>query len=118
MILAVDFDGTICEDGHWPEIGPLIPGAATALRILHFRGHKIVINSCRSGAPERLMKQFLVENHIPHDAVNENLPERTLAFGGDCRKISADVYIDDKGLGCNISWSAILNEIKRMEAAE
>ena len=40
MILAVDFDGTIVENGHWPEIGTLIPGAANALRILHSRGHK------------------------------------------------------------------------------
>lgn len=118
MIIAVDFDGTICENGHWPEIGALIPGAANALRILHSRGHKIVINSCRCGASERLMVLFLVANHIPFDAVNENLPERIAAFGGDCRKISADLYIDDKGLGCSICWPDIVEEIKRMEAAE
>ena len=116
MIISVDFDGTIVENGHWPEIGALIPGAANALHILYSRGHKIVINSCRCGASERLMVQFLVANHIPFDAVNENLPERIAAFGGDCRKISADVYIDDKGLGCSISWPAIVEEIKRMEA--
>ena len=116
MIIAVDFDGTIVENGRWPEIGALIPGAADALRILRSRGHKIIINSCRCGASERLMVLFLVANHIPFDAVNENLPERIAAFGGDCRKISADVYIDDKGLGCNICWPDIVEEIKRMEA--
>jgi len=30
------------------------------------------------------------------DAVNENLPERIKAFGGDCRKISCDIFYDDK----------------------
>jgi hypothetical protein len=32
------------------------------------------------------------------DAYNENLPERIAEYGGDCRKISADFYVDDKNL--------------------
>lgn len=118
MIISVDFDGTIVENGRWPEIGALIPGAANALHILHSRGHKIIINSCRCGASERLMVLFLVANHIPFDAVNENLPERIAAFGGDCRKISADLYIDDKGLFCRIDWPAIVETIGRMEGRQ
>ena len=33
---------------------------------------------------------------LEFDAVNENLPEINELFGGDCRKIYADVYLDDK----------------------
>lgn len=32
------------------------------------------------------------------DAVNENLSERVEKYGNDCRKISADIYIDDKAV--------------------
>lgn len=114
MIISVDFDGTIAENA-WPEIGQPIPGAIQALRQLHRDGHKIIINSCRAGAPERLMKQWLTVNRIPYDAINENLLERIEQYGEDCRKISADVYIDDKGLFCRIDWPAIVSAIKRME---
>lgn len=115
MIISVDFDGTICENGYWPEIGPMIPGAHTALQALRKAGHKIIINSCRCGSAEREMKLWLVANHIFFDAVNENLPERIHKFCGDCRKISADLYIDDKGLFCRIDWPAIVDTISRME---
>ena len=111
MILAIDFDGTLIENGYWPEIGPMIPGAYTALQKLHKAGHKIIINSCRAGMAEREMKLWLVANNIPFDAVNENLPERLEEYGEDCRKISADVYIDDKGFGCRIDWPAICSVI-------
>jgi hypothetical protein len=32
------------------------------------------------------------------DAYNENLPELIERYGGDCRKISADFYADDKNI--------------------
>ena len=36
------------------------------------------------------------EQGITFDYINENAPERVGTYGGDSRKISADVYIDDK----------------------
>lgn len=98
MIIAVDFDGTITENGHWPDVGPAIPGAIQALNYLHWMGHKIIVNSCRAGDAEAKMKEWILENKIPVDAINENLIERSDKFGGDCRKISADIYIDDKNV--------------------
>ena len=32
------------------------------------------------------------------DYVNENIPSRTKRFGNDCRKIGADIYLDDKAM--------------------
>lgn len=118
MIISVDFDGTICEAGCWPEIGKPVPGAHQALRELRKAGHKIIINSCRCGAAEREMIMWLAVNKYPYDAVNENLPERIEQYGGDSRKISADLYIDDKGMYCHIDWPAIVDTISRMEEAE
>ena len=50
------------------------------------------------------------EHGIIFDAVNENLPEIVKAFGGDCRKIYADEYIDDK----NVLPDALMNQKKRI----
>ena len=113
MIISIDFDGTVVRE-RWPEIGPPIPGAISAIRKLHAAGHKIIITSCRAGAPELAMREWLSE-HLPGcvDYINENDPERCLLYGGDCRKISADVYIDDKNIFCEgISWKDILEEIQ------
>lgn len=34
----------------------------------------------------------------PIDYANENIPERIEQWGNDCRKISADYYIDDRAV--------------------
>lgn len=117
MILAVDFDGTITENGYWPDIGPELPYMKSALTYLHALGHKIIINSCRADEPEKMMVTWLAEHEIPVDAVNMNLPERAEAYGGDCRKISADLYIDDRAIFCRgISWRDIVREVEAREA--
>ena len=35
---------------------------------------------------------------LEFDAANENLPDLIEQYGGDCRKISADEYWDDKAV--------------------
>ena len=55
----------------------------------------------RDFIPEGL-EGFFEENNsargLYFDAVNANLPERIAYFGGDCRKISADEYWDDRAV--------------------
>lgn len=41
---------------------------------------------------------YCEEHGVPIDYVNENAPERMAIYGNDCRKISADIYIDDKNV--------------------
>ena len=119
MIISIDFDGTIVRE-RWPDIGSPLPGALAAIRKLHAAGHTIIINSCRAGAAEDAMRQWLAE-HLPGciDYINENDPKRCALFGGDCRKISADVYIDDKGIFCDgIYWTEILYEIRKRQLTQ
>lgn len=99
MIIAVDFDGTIVENAY-PEIGEPLPGAIETLQAWKQRGHTIIINSCRAGAYQAQMEAWLVRNNVAHDYINENAPERIAQYGCDCRKISADIYIDDKNVEC------------------
>lgn len=107
MIIAVDFDGTIVLDAY-PKIGVLYPYADKVMQDWKKQGHRIIINTCRAGKTFTEMVDFLNYHGIPYDTINENLPERTAKYGSDTRKISADVYIDDKSLFCNrIDWQDI-----------
>ena len=113
MNLSIDFDGTICEHS-FPEIGKLKPDADTYIRKLYREGHNIIINTCRSGKYEGMAQDFLDDNDIPYDYINSNLPELIIKYGQDCRKISADIYIDDKCLmGLPKTWSEIYNLIQK-----
>ena len=119
LIIAVDFDGTICE-ATFPDIGKPIKGAFNTLRRLHNEGHELILWTCR--ANETLMDAlcWLEINGISFfDAVNENtetwkelFPELKNDKAG--RKIFADVYIDDKQIGGMKNWSEIYEYIKTL----
>ena len=97
MIIAVDFDGTLCAN-QWPDIGPPRTAVIAYLRARRQNGDKLILWTNRRA--ERLSEAvaWCAEQGIEFDAVNENLPEIVEMFGGDCRKIFADVYLDDKAM--------------------
>lgn len=93
--LAVDFDGTLAVT-KYPNI--IRPKMRLINKVKRYkkRGWKIILNTCREGQPLRVAVAYCAIHGLLFDAVNENLPERIKAWGGDCRKISADLYLDDK----------------------
>lgn len=94
-IIAVDFDGTLCEN-KWPEIGK--PNHEI-LRYINYRKHegaKLILWSCRSDKQLKEAVDWCKKFGIKFDAINENLPESVEHFGEDTRKIYATEYIDDK----------------------
>lgn len=105
MIIAIDFDGVIADGSKYPAIGKMLPGAATMIKRLHDAGNYIIINTCRTGKPMESAIRFLLDNGITYDAINEQNPEMTKAYG-DTRKIFADVYIDDHNLGGFPGWES------------
>ena len=112
LVIAIDFDGTIVTN-KYPDIGYLKRNAKKVINELFDAGHEIIINSCRQGKEEREMVEFLIDNEIKFTAVNENLSYRIEEYGNECRKIGADVYIDDKAYPCNImNWIDIGRFIK------
>lgn len=111
MIIAIDFDGTIVFD-KYPGIGSLIPDAKRVITQLHNDGHKIIINTCREGKYERNCVNFLHDSNIPFDRINDNLSDNIARYGVNCRKISADIYIDDKQIGGLLPWKTIYEIIK------
>ena len=94
-VIAVDFDGTLCEN-KWPEIGEPNVELIDYLKDQQSQGAKLILWTCRG--EDRLEKAcgWCVEQGLVFDAINENLPEIISLFGSDTRKIYADEYIDDK----------------------
>jgi uncharacterized HAD superfamily protein len=117
MRIVIDFDGTIVEDAY-PNIGELKKDAKAVIRKLFAKGHSIVINTCRQGYYEGKVEEFLVIKNIPFNYINCNLPSDIEKFGCDCRKISGDVYIDDKQVGGLPSWNEIYEYILNLEHGE
>jgi hypothetical protein len=112
LTLSIDFDGTICEQS-FPEIGALKKDADVYMRKLQEEGHRIIINTCRSGKYEGMAQDFLDQNNIPYRYINSNLPVLIAQYQQDCRKISADIYIDDRCLmGLPETWEEIYNLIQ------
>ncbi|MDD2625939.1 MAG: hypothetical protein PHI87_00100 [Candidatus Methanomethylophilus sp.] len=100
-VIGIDFDGTIMANGDacFPEAtNEPIPGAIRIINGWYDDGFYIVIHSCRYGVSEQHMIDWLDANGVRRHAVNENLPHRIEAFGGDTRKISCDVNLDDKNI--------------------
>lgn len=96
-IYCVDFDGTLCES-IFPGIG--CPNMALINHLIkrQKQGNKIILWTCRVG--ERLQEavEWCKGYSLEFDAVNENLPEMVEYWGGESRKVFADVYIDDKAV--------------------
>ena len=117
LILAIDFDGTIATDS-FPEVGTLREDADVIIRKLYEDGHDIIINTCRTGKYEGLAEYFLVDNNIPYHFINSNLPRVIDTYKQDCRKISADFYIDNRNICGLPSWKEIYDIVSSAANSE
>jgi hydroxymethylpyrimidine pyrophosphatase-like HAD family hydrolase len=117
MILAIDFDGTICR-GKFPAIDGQQPYAADTVNSLYDAGHYIIINTCRSG--EQLLEaiNWMLNQGIKFHRVNDNHPEQTALYNNNSRKIYAHLYIDDKNLGGFPGWLQAHELIKEQQWKE
>lgn len=96
-IVAVDFDGTLCEN-KWPEIGAPNTKLIESIKTMQTMGMKIILWTCRHGRELKWVLRWCKEQGLIFDAVNKNLPEVIEYFGSDTRKIFAHYYIDDKNV--------------------
>lgn len=96
-IIAVDFDGTLCEN-KWPEIGMPNEELIEYLKKRQANGEKLILWTSRNEEQTKEAVEWCKEHGLIFDAVNDNLPEIVEAFGGNCRKIFANEYIDDRSL--------------------
>ena len=95
-VIAVDFDGT-CVEHNYPAIGMDVEGAVDVLRTLNKHGHRIILNTMRSGQRLEAAVRWFRDRKIELWAVNRN-PEQDQWTSSP--KVYADIYIDDSALGC------------------
>lgn len=105
MIIAVDFDGTLCEN-RWPDIGA--PNTKLIKKLIKMRseGHKVILWTMRTHCPyfgsepgsRDLLREavaFCEAQGLSFDGINEPDADNAKQYGDDSRKIYADIYIDD-----------------------
>lgn len=97
-ILAIDFDQTLVHCNNFPHIEGLRRGAKKYINKLYDKGHYIIIWTCRTDESKIKAIEYLNKEGIKFHQINENHSQLTEFFKNDCRKISADFYVDDKGL--------------------
>lgn len=91
MVVAIDFDGT-CVSGY-PKFVDI--GAAPVLKKLQNRGALLILNTCRVGQELSEAEQWFKSHNIKLNGTN-----KILATKSESPKVVADLYIDDRALGC------------------
>jgi hypothetical protein len=105
MNIAVDFDGTIVEHAY-PAIGREMPFAFSTLKEMQKAGHNLILWTYRTGKELDDAVEFCRRNGIEFYAVNNSYPEEEMNEHIS-RKISADIYIDDRNIGGFPGWGEI-----------
>lgn len=94
-IIAVDFDGTLCEN-KWPEIGEPNEEVIEYVKLRQKAGAAIILWTCRVGEKLADALCWCAGKDLYFDAINENHPDTLKWMGTDSRKIFAHEYIDDR----------------------
>lgn len=111
MIIAVDFDGTIVEH-RYPQIGKPIPFAIDILIRLREERHTLILWTVREGALLQEAIDYCASKGVVFYAHNANFPEEEAVSAS--RKLTADLFIDDRNLGGLPDWTAIYRAISAM----
>ncbi len=105
MTIAVDFDGTIVEH-RYPKIGKEKLFAFETLKALQKQGHLLILWTFRAGKELEEAVNFCKENGLEFYAVNKSYPEEKFDSSVS-RKVSADLFIDDRNIGGFLGWGEI-----------
>lgn len=101
MIIAVDFDGILCED-NFPDIGAPRYDVISLVRQLIDKGNEVILWTTRNGEELAKAVKWCTDYGLHFCNVNGPAPsneeEYRDKYPTQSRKIYADVYIDDHNL--------------------
>lgn len=108
MVIAVDFDGTIVEH-RYPAIGKEIPFAIATLKKLQAERNLLILWTAREDELLEEAVEFCRKRGLEFYAVNASHPDEQPRPDRltPCRKVRADMYIDDRNVGNLPDWGAI-----------
>lgn len=96
-VIALDFDGTICQNAY-PDIGEPNWNVIEKAKQCQEQGAYLILWTCRGGQMLEKAVSACTEWGLTFDAINENLPEWREAYGTNPRKIGATEYWDDRSV--------------------
>lgn len=99
-IIGIDFDGVFCQE-RYPEIGKqkwIHKLILWWIKRKQEQGNTIILVTCREGETLITAEKWLYTKGFTPNWSNENAPWLIEQYS-DCRKISCDLYIDDKNIG-------------------
>ena len=110
MVIAVDFDGTIVEH-EYPNIGKPVPFAIDVLKKLQQEEHHtLILWTVREGKLLKEAVEYCEQRGLKFFAVNKNYPDENA--GEEARKLTSDIFIDDRNVGGLPDWGIIYRIIK------
>jgi len=110
MNIAVDFDGTIVEH-KYPQIGQEIPFAVATLKKLQKEGHRLILWSVREGDLLDEAVEWCRARGLEFYAVNRDMPDESLTPIDHGRKLTVEMFIDDRNVGGLPDWGVIYEVI-------
>jgi hypothetical protein len=125
MRIAVDFDGVIIKakkDYSYEDRKEFIPipGAIESLEKLIRLGHQIIIWSSRAahcyGDDAQSMLQIKLWNNML-DYIKSNKVPYSEVDSGECGKIMADMYIDDRAVRFT-DWENVFDFVTKLKTEE
>jgi hypothetical protein len=121
MIVAVDFDGTLCHSA-WPETSDLDMVGIYTMRLFRRNGGRLILWTCRHDKTLDDAVRACAEAGLEFDAVNANDPQHIKRWeevhgkSNYSPKVYADIYVDDRSITCyEIPWKKISQYINGPE---
>lgn len=107
--IAIDFDGVLADYSNgWQGddvFGEVVDGASAATEVLKNDGWRIIIFTTRKVSDK--LKEWLKDNKISYDYINENPDQPESASG----KVIADIYLDDRAVTFRGDWKWTVRDI-------
>ena len=100
--ILVDFDSTMVITDKYPNIVGENKPCVDVMKKWIDGGVGIILWTVRDGKELDDAVEWCKEFNLVFDAINDNLPEIKEMYGNNSRKISCDIYIDDRS--CIPEW--------------
>ena len=106
VTICVDFDGT-CVTNEYPNVGKDLPNCVEVLKKLNEKKVNIILLTQRDGKKLTDAIEWFKKNDIKLYGINDNPSQSSWSKS---RKVYADLYIDDRNLGCPLTLHRSLSD--------